>query len=343
MPEITPAKQNALVARLKIQAERLSALERRIAELEHERGLLLDSSGRLSQELAMYKQVKEEWNWFFDNSIDLMCLASTDGFFKRVNQTFIDTLGYSSAELISRPFIEFVHPDDVSMTQTELQKLGSGIDCVNFENRYRDRSGNWHWLSWRCPAISPSISCLYAIATDITDFKRQEADILYLATHDTLTGLTNRAVFEQELARAIARIERGALGQIVLFMIDLDGFKAINDTYGHAAGDEVLRQIGARFAAMKRQNDLVCRLGGDEFVWLTEGPATIDAASVATRILEACRQPLDIDGTAVSISCSIGSSIFPVIAPDAKALLMQADKALYQVKKSGKSDYRRYE
>lgn len=343
MADVDSTRRNALISRLRRQAERLDALERRIAELELERTILLDTSGRLNQELAMHKQVKEEWNWFFDNSLDLMCLASIDGYFKRINQTFIDTLGYSSEELISRPFIDFVHPDDISTTQAELQKLSEGIDCVSFENRYRDKSGNWHWLSWRCPAISSSISSLYAIARDITDFKKQEADILYLATHDVLTGLGNRAAFEQELVRAIARIERNAIGHIVLFMIDLDGFKEVNDTYGHAAGDELLRQIGARFVAMTRQSDLVCRLGGDEFVWLAEGLATIDVASFATRILTVCRQPIVIEGTSVSISCSIGSSIFPDLAHDAKTLLIQADKALYRVKKAGKSDHCRYE
>jgi len=330
------------LAMLRAQAERLEALERRIAELESERSTLLEASDRLNAELARQRQIKEEWDWFFDHSLDLLCLAGSDGYFKRVNRAFVATLGFTAEELISRPFIDFVHPDDVSMTLQELGGLTLGADSVHFENRYRDAKGNWHWLAWRCPAPSSSNASLYAIARDVTENKRTEAEVLFLATHDVLTGLANRVAFESELVNAMARASRNPAAQIVFFIIDLDGFKSVNDTYGHVAGDELLRQIGSRFASIRRRSDFVCRLGGDEFVWMAEGLDGTGAAALANRLLDVSRMPINIDGIPISISCSIGCSTFPDPAGDAKSLLEQADKALYMVKGSGKNQFLHY-
>ncbi|MBI3283491.1 MAG: GGDEF domain-containing protein [Burkholderiales bacterium] len=332
----------AILKRLRAQAEEVEALRARVAQLELEKNALLRTSGRMNEELEHYLQVKKEWDWFFDNSPDLLCIAGTDAYFKRVNPAFTETLGYSAEELLRHPFFHFVHPDDIERTQRELQKLNEGQDCINFENRYRDSAGNWHWLAWRCPGTTPNVPLIYAIARDITEQKRSEAEILYLAEHDPLTGLSNRAAFESELASAIARTERDAKKRLALLMIDLDGFKAINDNYGHAAGDHLLKLVAARFQSMQRRSDLVCRLGGDEFAWLTEGAARTETEALAARLSEAILRPFALEEITLTIGCSIGISSFPWPARNAADLLKQADAAMYKVKKTGKNGYLSY-
>jgi diguanylate cyclase (GGDEF)-like protein/PAS domain S-box-containing protein len=328
-----------VLQRLRAQAERLSSLETRIAELEHERNSLLDSSGRMNTTLEQYKQIKDEWEWFFDNSLDFLCIAGLDGYYKRVNRAFAATLGYTESELLARPFTDLIHPDDIERTRLVLQNLGAGEDCVFFENRYRAHDGTWHWLAWRCPSTTPTVPLIYAIARDVTEHKRTEAEILHLAMHDALTGLPNRAAFELELDQAISRTARDPAKQIALFAIDLDGFKTVNDTYGHAAGDQLLKIVAARFMSIQRSGDHVARMGGDEFAWLTEGFAPMETKPLAKRLIEAVQLPFVLEAATVAISCSIGISTFPYPADNVKKLTAQADVAMYKAKKSGKNQY----
>ncbi len=339
MNQDNPEDDFALLTHLRAQARRVEELEQRIAELERDHHELLDSSGRIRSELESYQQIKKEWEWFFDHSPDLLGIAGVDGYFKRVNRAFSETLGYHKDELLSLPFQTFVHPDDAEATNSVLHELGTGKDCIYFENRYRDSAGNYHWLAWRCPGTAPGLPQIYAIARDITESKRSEAEIMHRATHDSLTGLSNRAAFDIELAHALARVGRKPNEQIALFMIDLNGFKNVNDTRGHAAGDELLKMVAARFLTIQRRSDQVFRLGGDEFVWLVEGTIPIEIDVLAARLIEAIRLPLELDGVCLTIGCSIGISTFPNPAADARTLNEQADAAMYQVKKTGKDGF----
>lgn len=328
---------------LRLKAARLEELERRIATLEAEKMAISRSTAQLNKELARVKREKEDWDWFFDHSMDILCIASLDGYLKRVNKAFTDTLGFSPEDLLKSPFIDFVHPDDVENTLIALKALGEGSDCINFENRYRDVSGEWHWLSWRCPALTYEANKLFAIATDITESKQTQAEILYRARHDYLTGLLNRAAFEHELNAAILRTERHDSSQIALILIDLDGFKRVNDDYGHAVGDQVLRQTANRFKSIQRKNDVVCRIGGDEFVWVIEGIEPLDVSALSERIVTTIGQPFNVENDKVSIGCSIGISTYPKPAPDAKALYTQADSAMYSVKRSGAKGFSQFQ
>jgi diguanylate cyclase (GGDEF)-like protein/PAS domain S-box-containing protein len=326
-------RAHAQLAQLSAQSQRLEALERRIAELERERDALREAHGSLGQELELLRRVREDWEWFFDNSLDVLCIAGLNGRFERVNRSFTQLLGYSAEELVSKPFVEFVHPDDVEGTLRALQGLGGGCNCVDFENRYRDSQGQWHWLSWRCPALTPTTTKLFAIATDITEAKRSQAEVLHRALHDSLTDLFNRAAFDMELGHAIARTARAPTRQVALLVIDLDGFKAVNDTYGHVAGDRLLQRIAARMKSVQRSNEFVGRLGGDEFGWLVEGQAPIDLAPLGDRIATAICQPVPLPEAEVTVGCSIGCAVFPGQADDPAALLAQADAAMYAMKK----------
>ncbi|MFE8071867.1 sensor domain-containing diguanylate cyclase [Marinobacteraceae bacterium S3BR75-40.1] len=337
------AKQDSsdfeLLERLQLQAERLDMLKARIAELEKDCDQLQTTTSTLSEEIEQYHHIKQEWDWFFNNSLDMLVVAGYDGYFKRVNPAFTKTLGYEAGTLLSKPLIEFVHPDDVDHTIQELQQLEQGLDSVNFENRYLDAEGEWHWLSWQCPALRPNTDLLYAIARDVTASKRNEADMLYRAQHDALTDLLNRAAFEQEVEGAIARVERQLTGQLALFLIDLDHFKPINDTYGHAAGDQTLRQLASRFKEALRRHEFIARLGGDEFGWLAEAPSGFEIGALAERILATVREPILLEEGAVSLDCCIGIATFPGTASSAEELFLQADKAMYSAKRAGKGRY----
>jgi diguanylate cyclase (GGDEF)-like protein len=182
--------------------------------------------------------------------------------------------------------------------------------------------------------------------------KKAEAEVAFLAYHDKLTRLANRAMFEELLGMALARAERHDLAVAVLFL-DLDDFKLVNDTLGHAAGDELLVQVAERLRSITRQTDLVARQGGDEFLLLLsdlegskhfvpgdEGSAYVAAETAAQRIQEALKTPFEVAGQELYASASIGLSVYPTDAADGVALLKNADTAMYWSKRSGPGGYR---
>ncbi len=172
--------------------------------------------------------------------------------------------------------------------------------------------------------------------------KEAEAKVRHLAYHDSLTGLPNRIFFRERLAAALAQARRHER-RLALLMMDLDGFKQVNDTLGHAAGDQLLAQVGQRLSSLVRQEDLVARMGGDEFVvLLTEIREAEDAGLVARRIVESLKRPFSLDGEVVRVGVSIGIALFPEEGQDADTLLRHADMAMYQVKESRSGGYRLY-
>ena len=177
---------------------------------------------------------------------------------------------------------------------------------------------------------------------DVTERKRVEARVEYLATHDDLTALPNRAMFHELLLRAIKSAERYSKQGAVLFM-DLDGFKYINDSLGHSAGDELLRAIGRRLQVALRQSDCAARLGGDEFCVLAEhigDPA--DASSLAEKCLAVIAEPITIAGRELRPRASIGIALFPGDGQDAQTLMKAADSAMYAAKHDSQSRFEFY-
>ncbi len=183
-----------------------------------------------------------------------------------------------------------------------------------------------------------------AIMEDITERKRAEAEIVHLARHDVLTGLANRAEFNEKLEEASKRLKRGGAA-ITVMMLDLDRFKSVNDMYGHPAGDELLIEVGRRLKSTLRETDLLARLGGDEFAILQEGgPAQHEGAiALALRILTAISEPFDLGGFEVNVGTSVGIAMAPEHGTEPEGLLKSADLALYTAKTQGRSDYRIYQ
>jgi diguanylate cyclase (GGDEF)-like protein/PAS domain S-box-containing protein len=170
--------------------------------------------------------------------------------------------------------------------------------------------------------------------------QRAEADLQRLARYDSLTGLPNRSFFLDTLERTLSRASRRQ-SRAALVFLDLDGFKAVNDRLGHAAGDIVLQAVADRLRAGTRSSDLVARIGGDEFTVLVQDLARADdAALVARGLLDRLVQPLTLRDEEISLSASAGISVFPEDGTDAQALLRHADLAMYRAKNEGKNDYR---
>ncbi|RJF68620.1 diguanylate cyclase [Rhodopseudomonas palustris] len=179
---------------------------------------------------------------------------------------------------------------------------------------------------------------------DITEQQRREAEILFLAHHDLLTGLSNRAAFEQAMEAAVARLQRDGQA-FTLFLLDLDKFKQVNDTLGHPAGDRLLRETAQRLRSSLRKTDLLARLGGDEFAIIQFGAKGRSRAAkgLAERIVRLIAQPFDIDGVTVSVGVSVGIAMANDPRTDAAALVKMADVALYAVKSDGRKGYRFFE
>ena len=158
--------------------------------------------------------------------------------------------------------------------------------------------------------------------------------------HDALTGLPNRRLLMDRISLAIAHAHRNKSTMAVMYL-DLDGFKQINDSLGHDAGDTLLRLVADRLVATVRQEDTVARMGGDEFVIaLVELSHAEDAANLVSKAIQAVSQPYRIQGRDVSMTASVGVGIYPVHGEDVETLMKSADLALYEAKRSGKNDYR---
>jgi diguanylate cyclase (GGDEF)-like protein len=177
---------------------------------------------------------------------------------------------------------------------------------------------------------------------DITERAQSERRIAYLAQHDVLTGLANRAVFTDKLNEASKRQKRHGAGFTVL-MLDLDRFKAVNDTLGHAAGDQLLIEVAGRLRASLRETDVLARLGGDEFAIIQDGEADEQhhgAIIVARRIIDMIGKPFELDGHLVNIGTSIGIAFAPEHGIEPDGLMKCADLALYATKAAGRNDFR---
>ncbi|MDB5804349.1 MAG: Diguanylate cyclase response regulator [Betaproteobacteria bacterium] len=166
-----------------------------------------------------------------------------------------------------------------------------------------------------------------------------------LALHDSLTGLANRRLLEDRVRMAVRQAHRARRedegSQAAVLFLDLDGFKNVNDTLGHHAGDALLKQVAGRLQAAVRGDDTVARLGGDEFVvTLTKVAGVEDASRVAQKIIEAIARPYDLDGPSAQVTTSVGIAIYPAHGKDAETLMKSADTALYRAKDAGKNVYR---
>jgi len=233
------------------------------------------------------------------------------------------------------PLADLVIPEHRGRLATTQQSVAAvTLDCIATGLR---AGGTIFDVELRFGLIAHDGEALMAIfAQDVTERRRTETQLGLLAYSDPLTGLANRAMFADRL-RQVALRARRAEQKFALLMLDLDGFKAVNDLYGHDAGDSLLQRTAQRFTACLRDSDTIARLGGDEFVVLLPGLARPDDATrVADRLIEAARQPVRLGDHEVRSATSIGIAIFPDHARSVDHLIAAADTALYGAKRQGR-------
>ncbi len=258
------------------------------------------------------------------------------------NRRASEILGYSG-QSITGLSTEELYPDRSSFIatgkriQTALQRGENFVEELWLKRR--DGSRFWGRLSGRAldPAM-PADGSVWILA-DLTDQKSAEDRLHYLGNHDSLTGLPNRHLFNDRLEHAVRRAQREK-EQVALFSIDLDNFKAVNETQGHAFGDRLLCAISQNLRSSLRPSDTLARMGGDEFAVLIESvTGTSKILKVAGKLMEAFSTPLKVDGRPVYMSASIGISVYPADGEDGKILLQNAEVAMYQAKGQGRNTY----
>ena len=231
-----------------------------------------------------------------------------------------------------------VHPLDRERVQAALASFLHGDrDLFASEHRMRTASGEYVWMLVRGKVKRDAQGRPVRMAgslTDISEQRRQQASMEYLALHDALTGLANRTLFHDRLGQALRAGARDHRSLSVL-MIDIDRFKDINDTLGHAIGDEVLRDVALRLTRAMRDSDTVARFGGDEFMVLAPNMSSTDVSVVIKKIIDAFELPVTVEGHQLRVQVTVGAVVFPEDGRDPDVLLRRADVALYAAKSAG--------
>jgi diguanylate cyclase (GGDEF)-like protein/PAS domain S-box-containing protein len=276
----------------------------------------------------------------------IVAMTDVKGVITYVNDNFCDISGYSRQELIGqnhRLLKSNVHPKKLFR---DMYRSLAGGHVWRGELCNRAKSGRLYWVD---TVITPQLGpegkpvAYMAIRIDITARKEAEAQLSFAATHDPLTGLLNRcALFDQ------ARIGCGSDTQssrLSVHLIDLDGFKRINDTFGHDVGDNLLKAVASRLRSLGSDQDLVARLGGDEFVMIRRSgdDAGESALHLGRQIVEAIVEPFEIEGHQIDVGASVGIALCPEHGSNPAELLKKADLALYEVKAAGRDGYRLYQ
>ena len=282
------------------------------------------------------------------NASDVIVVAQPDRPWTPVTASIEVVLGYARPVVDTLDIAHLLHPDDVGQARALVGGMlaGSRADPVRSEWRLRHADGRWVPMEVIANDMTrdPDVSGVVLTLRDVSDRRALEEELRHRAFHDSLTDLPNRVLFHDRVDQALGRMQRAATTVSVL-LLDLDDFKLVNDTLGHAAGDELLVQMGARLTGSLRQEDSAARLGGDEFAVCAEFAPTaeFDLTALATRILDAFREPFWLDGIELIARLSIGISTAHDHTYAAADLLREADLALYTAKNAGKSTFRFFE
>ena len=253
-----------------------------------------------------------------------------------VNDSFCRLTGYSREDLLGQSL------EILSGSKWDGIALGELVKSLRKGEPYRGelmgyrKDGSAYYQETSCTPVfgsSSAVSHFVAISRDVTDRRRAHDLLAHQALHDALTDLPNRILLGDRLRQAILAANRDNR-ELAVMMLDLDGFKEVNDSHGHRIGDMLLRQLGPRLQAAVRESDTVARVGGDEFavVLPAAGPSR-DVELIGHKLLAAVRRPFDVAGKQLSISGSIGAALYPPHGGDAETLLEHADQAMYTAKR----------
>jgi diguanylate cyclase (GGDEF)-like protein/PAS domain S-box-containing protein len=324
-----------------------AAITQTIEALTAQAALALDSA-MLTEELFL-KQSEARFASLVRNASDVVTVVEIDSTITYASPSSQRTLGYSSGDLDGTRFVDLVHEDDKTRALSFISAASEGEELTGtIEFRVRRRDGSFIYTETQRTNLlhDPNVHGIVLTTRDVSERREFEEQLSHQAFHDSLTGLANRVLFRDRVTHALERQERDQRPVSVLFM-DLDDFKTVNDSLGHAAGDGLLGEVGERIREILRAPDTAARLGGDEFAVLLEDSGDgIGAADVAERLIHSLDAPFHLENKEVFVRASIGIAVAEPgdhEIDDVEALMRNADVAMYMAKERGKNRYQMFE
>ncbi|MGJ7462309.1 EAL domain-containing protein [Halomonas sp. MA07-2] len=338
----------ALRQQCQVVAEHLlPGAQERVLRTVHQ--ILRDAEGRPvsiiteSEDITLRKQAERQLRLsakVFEQAGEAIVVTDVRGRITSVNTAFSRITGYAAKEAIDQDIGRLMAEDAqespiVDMMRATLQKQGFWQGEIWSRRKNGETLPLWLTINRIDESDGQHFVGVFA---DISNLKESQRKVEYLATHDALTGLPNRTLFQDRLDLALAQARRSE-SPLALMFLDLDNFKAINDTLGHDAGDELLVQVAGRIGRVVREIDTVARLGGDEFTVVLNNTGVEAAELVAQRIVEVLREPVVVQQRSLFVSASIGLAFYPEDGQDASELTKAADTAMYRAKESGRDRF----
>jgi diguanylate cyclase (GGDEF)-like protein/PAS domain S-box-containing protein len=296
----------------------------------------------------LLRESEERYRCIAETANDVVWSLDAEGRMELLSGTASELFGYPVEELIGRPFAELMAPDRLDGALERFARVLAGETVRGFESRVRSRDGSIIDVVINATAHRDRDGRMHVVGTtsDVSARMRAERELRFLADHDTLTDLFNRRRFEEELRRQLDRAARYAETGAVL-VLDLDNFKFANDSFGHRAGDTVIRIVARRLSERLRQSDVLARIGGDEFAILLPHADAGSATRVAEDLLATVREaPVVLDaesGRAVHLTASLGVALFAGGHPAEHDVLALADAAMYEAKERGRNGIALYD
>ncbi|HEX5224105.1 MAG TPA: EAL domain-containing protein [Solirubrobacteraceae bacterium] len=284
------------------------------------------------------------------NASDVVCIVARDGRITFMSPSVKRTFGRAPEELLGTSIASLAHPEEAQRLDAFLTAVAAPESTRPALGEFRIRNAADEWRDVEALGTNllddEQIEGIVLNIRDISERKAFQAELEHQAFHDTLTGLPNRALFGNRVEHALAS-QRRSTSKVTVLFLDVDDFKVVNDSLGHAAGDEVLREVARRIDESMRPVDTAARLGGDEFaVLLHEAESELQSVEIAQRLMSTLSAPIALGGRAVSVAVSVGIALGDQGAAsprDAEELLRNADAAMYMAKESGKGQYRIFE
>jgi diguanylate cyclase (GGDEF)-like protein/PAS domain S-box-containing protein len=288
------------------------------------------------------REQKEFLNTILESEPECVKVVALDGKLLQINRAGLSMLGVDSLDAAQQlGLLEFILPE-YRNAFIALHKSVCAGNSGQLEFQIKGNNNILRWLDMHATPLRDAngqVSALVSVTRDITDAKHQQQALKIMAHYDALTQLPNRILFADRFSQAIARAKRdGSL--LAVCYLDLDGFKQVNDTFGHETGDRLLIEVAERIKFTLREEDTVSRFGGDEFAFLLSSLQTVEQyKQTLERIHQTIAQPYFLDGQSVSIAASTGVTLYPLDDADADALLRHADQAMYQAKQQGRNRF----
>lgn len=310
-------------------------------QLQHGYGIASDITALWQAEQALEESERQFRATMDAAQVGIFVLQ--DFKFRYVNPWLCQQFGYSAEDLIDkRGPLDLVAPDFQEVVLDQMRRRAAGEAGQPYEVLARRQDGSTlPMMILGSPSTFRGKPASVGTVVDLTEQKNAEQRILELAYFDPLTGLPNRRLLEDRFSQALAVTERER-GEMALAFIDLDHFKRVNDSLGHSVGDALLCAVAERLATVVRKVDSIARLGGDEFILILPGLNASDAADVARRLVEVCAQPFRLGGHDLTVTPSLGISLYPGDGKDFETLLKNADTAMYQAKQAGRNTFQFY-